>query len=37
MVVIVLTIIVVVLLLTYPAFVISGRLSEREEREREQT
>jgi len=32
--VIVLAIIVVVILLTYPMFVISGRLSEREEKEK---
>lgn len=35
MVVIIAAIVIAVLALTYPAFVISGRLSEREERERE--
>jgi len=35
--VIIAVIIIAVLVLTYPAFVISGRMSEREEREREQT
>jgi hypothetical protein len=34
MLVIVLAIIVVVILLTYPMFVVSGRLSEKEEKEK---
>jgi hypothetical protein len=34
--VIIAAIVIAVLVLTYPAFVVSGRLSEREEREREQ-
>lgn len=37
MLVIVLAIVIAVLVLAYPAFVISGRLSEREERERERS
>jgi len=37
MVVIIAAIVIAVLALTYPAFVVSGRLSEREERERERS
>jgi len=37
MLVIIAAIVIAVLVLTYPAFVVSGRLSEHEEREREQT